>query len=101
MTKEELKYLFTKGFTLSEIMGIEAGETPEPAPEPADPAPAPADPAPEPETPAEPEAAPAADPEEIASLKAQIERLQAQVLAKATTQPDGKKATIEDLVAEF
>ena len=45
MTKEELKFLMSRGFTVSELLEIEGDGTPkQPAPAPADPDPAPADP---------------------------------------------------------
>ena len=106
MTKEELKFLMTKGFTVSELLELEQGAPAAPA---ADPAP---EPKPEPEAPAAPEAkkpeepekaadpAPADHSEEIASLKAQIAALQAQVLNQ-TTQPGQAQKSIEDLVAAF
>ena len=101
MTKEELKFLMTKGFTVSELLELEQGAPAAPA---ADPAP---EPEPEPEAPAAPEARPEPDPappvdhsEEIASLKAQIAALQAQVLNQ-TTQPGQAQKSIEDLVAAF
>ena len=108
MTKEELKFLMTKGFTVSELLELEKGAPAAPA---ADPAPKPE---PEPEAPAAPEAKKpeakkpeekkpekAADhSEEIASLKAQIAALQAQVLNQ-TTQPGQAQKSIEDLVAAF
>ena len=103
MTKEELKFLMTKGFTVSELLEIEQGAPAAPA---ADPAP---EPEPEPGAPAAPEAkepekaadpAPADHSEEIAALKAQIAALQAQVLNQ-TTQPGQSQKSIEDLVAAF
>lgn len=112
MTKEELKFLMTHGFTISELLEMEQG-----APDAADP------PAPKPETkPSEsdnekPETAqktpdetvsvskPDNEPDpsaaKIAALEAQIGLLQAQVLAQATTQPGGSTKTVEDLVADF
>ena len=106
MTKDELKFLMTKGFTVSELLELEQGAPAAPA---ADPAP---EPKPEPEAPAAPEAkkpeepekaadpAPADHSEEIAALKAQIAALQAQVLNQ-TTQPGQAQKSIEDLVAAF
>ena len=105
MTKDELKFLMTKGFTVSELLELEQGAPAAPA---ADPAP---EPEPEPGAPAAPEAkkpeekpadpAPPADhSEEIAALKAQIAALQAQVLNQ-TTQPGQAQKSIEDLVAAF
>lgn len=103
MTKEEIKYLMTSGFTVSELLELEQGAPAAPA---ADHAPAPA---PEPEAPADPEAkepekkeepAPADHSEEIAALKSQIAALQAQVLNQ-TTQPGQSQKSIEDLVAAF
>ena len=106
MNKEELKFLMSRGFTVSELLEIEGGgipRQPEPAPQP-EPQPAPepaADPAPEP-APA-PEPKPEQDPSaaKIAALEAQVEQLQAQLLRLGTNQPGGKEETLEDLVAAF
>lgn len=119
MTKPEISYLLKNGFTLSEILALEAGEQPKPADNPADP---PAEkPAPEkkpsgsdsetPETASKtpdqtvsmskPDTVKDPSAEKIAALEAQIEKLQAQLLRTGTNQPGGKEESIEDLVAAF
>lgn len=104
MNKEELRFLMSRGFTVSELLEIE-GEGPPKQPEPA-PQPEP-EPKPAPEPDPEPAPAPASDPEpdpsaaKIAALEAQVEQLQAQLLRLGTFQPGGKDEKIEDLVAAF
>ena len=114
MNKEELKFLMSRGFTVSELLEIEGAGTPkqpepQPAPEP-EPKPEPK-PAPEPAAlQPDPVPAPASDPEpekpdpsaaKIAALEAQIGQLQAQLLRLGTSQPGGNEEKIEDLVAAF
>lgn len=104
MTKDELKFLMSKGFTISELLEIEGGGIPrQPEPEPSpEPQPAPeAQPAPDPEPDPEPGNKPDPSAEKIAALEAQIEKLQAQILRTGTNQPGGKDETLEDLVAAF
>lgn len=106
MNKEELKFLMSRGFTVSELLEIEGGGTPkqpEPAPEPApqpEPQPAP-DPAPDPAPAPEPDNKPDPSAAKIAALEAQVEQLQAQLLRLGTYQPGVKEEKIEDLVAAF
>lgn len=105
MTKPEISYLLKNGFTLSEILALEAGDQPQPAENPAQPPaeqPAPeTPPAPDPEPDPEPGTNPDPSAEKIAALEAQIEKLQAQILRTGTNQPGGKDETLEDLVAAF
>lgn len=118
MTKDELKFLLSKGFTISELLEIEGGgiprqpepsQSPEPQPEPgtkpsgsdtekpetAQKTPDPTGSVSKPDTEPDPSA------EKIAALEAQIEKLQAQILRTGTNQPGGKDETLEDLVAAF
>lgn len=114
MNKEELKFLMSRGFTVSELLEIEGGGIPK-QPEP--------QPAPEPETKpsgsdnekpetaqktpdetvsvSKPDNEPDPSAAKIAALEAQVGQLQAQLLRLGTFQPGGKEEKIEDLVAAF
>ena len=105
MTKTEIQYLLKNGFSLAEILALEAGDQPEPAEE--TPAAPPAeDPAGEAEA---PEAAPDAETpapapglaEEVKALRAVVEKLQSAAL-NALRQPGGEsEKSLEDIVAEM
>ncbi len=112
MNKEELKFLMSRGFTVSELLEIEGGgipKQPEPDPQP-ETKPSESDnekPETAPKTPDEavsvskPDNKPDPSAEKIAALEAQVEQLQAQLLRLGTFQPGGKEEKIEDLVAAF
>ncbi len=103
MTKPESTYLLQNGFSLSEILALEAGDHPQPAEEkPAEP---PAEqPAGEAEEEAEEAHAETPDPalalaEEVRTLRDTVKQLQAAALA-SLRQPGGDpEMTIEDIVA--
>lgn len=108
MNKEELKFLMSRGFTVSELLEIEGGgipHQPEPETKPAEPdSEKPETATKEPDPPvsvSEPDNKPDPSAEKIAALEAQVEQLQAQLLRLGTNQPGGKEEKIEDLVAAF
>lgn len=111
MNKEELKFLMSRGFTVSELLEIEGAGSPQP-----EPAPQPETklsetdsekPETAPKTPEEPVSVSKPDNEQdpsaakIAALEAQVEQLQAQLLRLGTFQPGPKEEKMEDLVAAF
>lgn len=112
MNKEELKFLMSRGFTVSELLEIEgAGSPQQPEPQPApETTPSGSDnekPETVQKTPEEPVSVSKPDNEpdpsaaKIAALEAQVGQLQAQLLRLGTYQPGEKEEKIEDLVAAF
>lgn len=103
MTKAEISYLLKNGFSLSEILALEAGDQLPPAEEaPAEP-PAEEQPAGEAEEEKAPDAE-APDPAlalaaEVKSLQATVKQLQAAALASLRQPGSDAQMTIEDIVA--
>lgn len=105
MTKTEIQYLLKNGFSLAEILALEAGDQPEPAEETpaAPPAEDPAGEAKAPEAEPDTETPPAAPglAEEVKALRAVVEKLQSAAL-NALRQPGGEsEKSLEDIVAEM
>lgn len=102
MTKEEIKFLMTKGFSLAEVLEIEAGKPAEPEPEAPEPDGAPAEEPAEGEDPEETPVPAAPAPElaaEIAALRQTVKDLQAAALAGLRQPAPDPEKSLEDIVA--